>query len=560
MVRFVVSWHERSCNHRKSGRFSQTRPVCEKRMPFWTVGIPKGWNSSGSQPGYSAGQDGSGMGRERQGDGSADRQCAGLETDGRKLRMCRCGREIADWKLRMCRYGREITDWKLRTGMKAGKDTIYKTVYQYSREPISAGDMERMQEIARDCREVRNYVYDRYSGIRSLPKLYPGYTVQNEMTKSGLREKLGLPSVYFYLSIFDALGDIKSQWAKIKSGIEKNIRDNPNLSPQDRHYLRFVMKQSVCFEAVIAGGEPKLQGNWEESYQAVRAQVDAHRLDQYLRRQVRRHLEKPHTDAADGFPVSPKGYRYADHGIYISMKENRKRLFVPLTDSNQYTSQIHIRLHPEEGRITINIPIEVKQRRPVGYEGEIGLAMGLRCMFVTDQGRVYGENYMEYQSALTDYVRERLSRHQRNAKNNPGMKKYFRGKARLERALHDYVNAEINRMLEAERPGTIYLPKLPAGSKAGYNRKVNATVNMWQKGFVKSRLAQKCRERSIRLVEVFGKGISVQCSRCGEDGVKEGEMFRCPSCGMELPERQNTAVNILKRGRGTEEGKEEGSL
>lgn len=436
-----------------------------------------------------------------------------------------------------------------RTDMEGYKDTIYKTVYQYNQVPIAAADMARLQEIARDCREVKNYVYDRYSGIRSLSKIYPGYTVQNEMTKSGLRERLGLPAVYFYLSIFDALGDIKSQWARTKSRIEKNIRDNQDLTPEDRHYLRFVLKQSRCFEAVLAGREADLSGNWAESYEKLRQEVDAHKLDQYLRRQVRRHMNKPHTDVADGFPASPKGYRYADHGIYLSMKENRRRLFIPLTDNNRYTRQIYIRLYPEEGKVTLGIPIEVRQKHLAGYEGEIGLAIGIKCMFVTDQGRAYGEGYLEYQSALTDYVREKLPRHRRNAKNNPGTKKYDRGKARLEQALHDHVNAEINRMLETEKPGTIYLPKLPPQSKAGLNRRVNATVNMWQKGYVKSRLAQKCRERSIQLVEVFGKGISTQCSRCGAEGKKEGDTFRCPSCGAELPERQNTAENVLKRGR-----------
>lgn len=450
--------------------------------------------------------------------------------------------------------------------MKGHKHTIYKTVYQYNQVSISVTDMERMLEIARDCREVKNYVYDRYSGIRSLPKIYPGYTVQNEMTKSGLRERLGLPSVYFYLSIFDALGDIKSQWVRTKGRVEKNIRNNPNLTAKDRHYLRFVMKQSKCFEAVLAGGadpvegEPDLPAEWRERYTAVCAEVDTHRLNQYLRRQVRRQLDRPHTEVADGFPVSPKGYRYADHGIYLSMKESRKRLFVPLTDNNQYTTQIYIRLCPEEGNITVNIPIEVKQRHPAGYGGEIGLAMGLKCMFVTDKGASYGEKYLEYQAALTDYVREKLPRHQRNAKNNPGMKKYNAGRVRLEKAMHNYVNLEINRMLETEKPGVIYLPKLPAKSKAGFNRRVNATVNMWQRGFIKSRLLQKCRERSIELTEVFGKGISTQCSRCDADGEKKEDMFRCPVCGLELPERQNTAGNVLKRGRAQREEKEKCSL
>lgn len=463
--------------------------------------------------------------------------------------------------------------------MKEHKDTIYKTVYQYNQVLIPDADMEKLLELARDCREVRNSVYERYSGIRGLSRIYPGYTAQNEMTKSGIRERLGLPSVYFYLSIFDALGDIKSQWTHTKKQIEKNIRANPNLTPEDRHYLRYVMKQSQCFETILVGEEPipeekrlnlknfqsgicaaepnppdgtppggGMRGKMD-GYAAVCADVDTHRLDQYLRRQVRRHLERPHTEAADGFPASPKGYRYADHGIYLTTKERGKRLFIPLTDNNRYDRQIYIRLYPEERKIRISVPVEIRQRHPEGYEGELGLALGLECMFVTDRGRAYGGKYWEYQTALTDYVRERLPRHQRNAKNNPGMKKYNTGKARLERAMHGYVNAEINRMLETEKPGTVYIPKLPPQSKAGYNRRLNAIVNMWQKGFIKSRLVRKCRERSIELVEVFGKGISSECSRCGADGVKEGDMFCCPCCGMKLPERQNTAGNVLKRGR-----------
>lgn len=434
---------------------------------------------------------------------------------------------------------------------QSGKDmeALYKTIYQYNQTPVADTDMERLREIARDCRTVRNYVYERYGKLQSLPKIYPGYTVQNEMTKSGLRERLGLPSVYFYLAIFDALGDIKSQWARTKSRIEKNIRDHPNLTPEDRHYLRFVMKQSRCFESILLGEKPVLTENWGERYAEISGKVDVRRLNQYLRRQVRRHLRAPHTETADGFTVSPKGYRYEDHGIYLSTKEKRKRIFIPLTDNNRYARQIYIRLYPEEGRITINVPVEVKQRHPDGYRKETGLAMGLRYLFVTDQGSVYGEAYMDYQTALSDYIREKLSRRRKQAKNSLGTKKYNAKKNRLEAAMHDYVNAEINRMLETEKPKVLYLPKLPATSKAGANKRINATVSMWQKGFIKSRLVQKCWERSIELTEVFGKGISTECSACGADGVKTGEYFYCKSCGLQLPERQNAAANALKRGQ-----------
>ena len=112
-------------------------------------------------------------------------------------------------------------------------EKICKTIHQHNKEPILASDMEKLQEIAEDYRKVKNYVYARYGGIASLAKIYPGYTVQNEMTASGYRETLGMPAVYFYLAVFDALGDIKSQWTRTKSKlvrlVNKNERDRKSV-------------------------------------------------------------------------------------------------------------------------------------------------------------------------------------------------------------------------------------------------------------------------------------------------------------------------------------------
>lgn len=428
-------------------------------------------------------------------------------------------------------------------------NTICKTVRQYNSAPLSEADMRKLQEIAGDYRTVKNYVYQRYGGIKSLPIIYPGYTVQNEMTASGLRASLGLPSVYFYLAVFDALGDIKNQWTQTKGRIEKCIRENENLTPEDRHYLRFVMKQSDCFEAILLEKEIQLSEAWEKTFREVRTGVEENRLNQYLRRQVRRHFKKMHTDTVDGFSVSGKAYRYDDHGIYLAIKEKRKRIFIPLTDNNRYTKQLYIRIFPEKRNVIIHAPVERKVRQHEDYRGEIGLAMGIRTMFVTDKGSIYGEKYSDHQYALSEYVREGNIRYRRNKDKNPGRKKYMAGRERREEALHTYINAEINRMLRTEKPGVIYLPKLPQSSKAGVNKKINSSVSMWQKGYVRNRLTQKCREQAIELIEVFGKDISNECSQCGATGQKENDVFTCKACGAKLSERENAAKNALRRGQ-----------
>ncbi len=137
-----------------------------------------------------------------------------------------------------------------------------------------------------------------------------------------------------------------------------------------------------------------------------------------------------------------------------------------------------------------------------------------------------------------------------NREQNPGRKKYYNKKRKLAEQLHSYINRELNRFLETEKPETIYIAKLPRPQTGGTNRKINRSISQWQRGYIRRRLEQKCRERSVQIVEVIGKDISNECSRCGEAGSKEDGYFCCPVCGFRVLEKVNTACNIKKRGQG----------
>lgn len=100
---------------------------------------------------------------------------------------------------------------------------ITKTVLQYSTN-LPDETIGELKKIALDYNKVRNYVYSRYSGINSLNKLIPGYTVLNEMRYCGLRQQLNLPVVYYELAIFDALRDIKSMWSNLKDRIAALVK------------------------------------------------------------------------------------------------------------------------------------------------------------------------------------------------------------------------------------------------------------------------------------------------------------------------------------------------
>jgi putative transposase len=287
-----------------------------------------------------------------------------------------------------------------------------------------------------------------------------------------------------------------------------------------------------------------------EQYRKLVEQVDTERLNRYLCRQVRKYHVKLHTDAADVFSIAERAYRYADHGIYISIKEKRKRVFIPLTDNNQYKCQLRIKLYPDENRIEIKVPVNVSVKSHTDYLNQVGVAVGFYTMMTTDEGHRYGEELGRYQSEYSDWIREQTSSYRRNKGDNPGRKKYHGKKRRLEEQLHSYINHELNRFLLEEKPETVYIVKLPKPRAGGASKKINHSLAQWQRGYIRKRLTQKCAEQSIEIVEVLGKDISNECSVCGAIGKKSEGMFRCSECGYMEEEKKNTARNVKKRGQG----------
>lgn len=442
------------------------------------------------------------------------------------------------------------------------KETACRIIRQYNKEAISDEDMKKLREIAEDYRKVKNYVYARYGGIGSLSKLYPGYTVQNEMTASGFRAELGMPSVYFYRAVFDALADIKGQWAKTKTKIADLIGKNETMTAEEKHYFRFLLKTPNAFEAVLNQRPIQLPGEIQAKYDELCQCVEVERLHKYLGRQIRKyHRRKLHSDSAEGFYITERAYRYGEeksdrgdesfgrYGIYIATKENRKRIFIPLTDENAYDRQLYIKLKPEENGVEIHIPIEIKVKTHRDYVNEVGLSLGMKQMFTTHEGKIYGEQFGTLHQELADYMSASAAAYRREKENNAGRRKYLARKAKLDAGIESYVNQEINRMLAEEKPKVIYLPKLPKNSKAEYNRKINYSVGIWKKGLIRERLRQKCLEHSVEIVEVFGKGISSECSRCGAGAKYSGDIFRCENCGYETDKKKNAAQNVLKRGQ-----------
>lgn len=435
------------------------------------------------------------------------------------------------------------------------ENTITKTVWQYS-EPLPEETMEFLRGIALDYSKVKKYVYNRYSGIGSLNRLTPAFDIMGEVRASGIRTELKLPSAYFSPAVIDAVSDIKTMWGMLKNKIRTLITANENLSGDDRIYLRTVLKLDNIYAAVLSHEE------YEIPNKAKGLDIDVERLNSLLCRLTRKYLTKLESVSTDYFSIASCGYAYRDGAIFIASRTPGRRMEIPLKDGNICRRQI--RLCIRKDHVALALPVETKIKKHTDYNNTVYVHIGYQDMFTLSNGNIYGQSLGSMTSTETQRLEDK---NRKRAKiraayrqsmesgdkekadnieaNNLGSEKYKKRKDKENAKTEAFINMEINRMLESEKPGKIVITrpltvgrtKLPSKSA---NRKMTRSFN----GYVRERLSYKCLINSIELVEINSKGTGSVCSCCGAEGKRMPEGFKCPNCGYKASISLNGAKNI----------------
>jgi len=440
-------------------------------------------------------------------------------------------------------------------GIMAAESTITKTVWQYS-EPLPDETMEFLKGIALDYSKIKKYVYNRYSGIGSLNRLTPAFDIMSEVRASGIRTQLKLPSAYFSPAVVDAVSDIKTMWGMLKNKLRTLITANENLSGDDRIYLRTVLKLDNIYAAILKHEE------YEIPNKAKDLDIDVERLNRLLCRLTRKYLTKLELASTDYFSIASNGYTYREGAIFIASRTPGRRIQIPLKDGNICKRQIRFCIRKND--VALALPVETKIKKHADYNNTIYVHIGYQDMFTLSNGNVYGQSL----GSITSVEIQRLEdKNRRRAKvrsiyqqsmeagdkekadnievNNLGLDKYKRRKEKEHAKIETFINTEINRMLASEKPGKIVITrpltvgriKLPSKSA---NRKMTRSFN----GYIRERLAYKCRIYSIELVEINSKGTGSICSCCGAQGKRTREGFVCPNCGYKASISLNGAKNI----------------
>ena len=436
--------------------------------------------------------------------------------------------------------------------------TMTKIVWQYS-EPLPEETMVFLREIAEDCCKVKNYVYERYSGVKNLNSLTPVYTILNEMRYCGLREQLNLPTVYYELAIADAVTNIKSSWSIVKNKVGEKITANENLSDNDRIYLRTVLKMGSVYAAVLNRQEYEMPRN------AIGLDIDVKRLNNLLCRLTRRTLTQPKTDNISSFRISPNGYSYKDGVIRIVCRVPRKRISIPLKDKRTFDRQIQV--HIKDNFVALAVPIEAKVKKHQDYTNTVYIYIGNQDMFTLSNEHVYGTSLSELIYPETERLaKKNQERHRvytayrQNVENgnrqktenieanNLGRHKYDSQKEKEKRRTTNFINTEMNRMFRTEKPARIVITKPVTKNKTKlYSKSGNRKLTRNFRGYIRERLIYKCQVNAVELVELNSKGTGRICSACGAEGKLQGKEFACESCGLRSTIALNSAKNIQQK-------------
>lgn len=126
---------------------------------------------------------------------------------------------------------------------------VPKNVKQHVR---SVSDEKELFILAERYKQVKNYVYSRYSGIHSLLFLKDyKKKIRDVWVKNNFADQWKLPARYWKLALDEAISNIKSKWSNIKNHIRKAVRENNHLTDDERSFLYYILKSDELLHAIL---------------------------------------------------------------------------------------------------------------------------------------------------------------------------------------------------------------------------------------------------------------------------------------------------------------------
>ena len=422
-------------------------------------------------------------------------------------------------------------------------------------------------------RNIKNYVWSRYSGIGSLLK-QSGWTIRDELIQKDLLSNK-ITKTLSRVAIEKSASTIKSNWTTTKKKVKRAIAQNENLTKDDKRYLFLCLKHTPTLYNILNYRKVDYTTDYLKDLK-----IDVHRLNNLLRRYIRRYKTKSHTNKANVILTS-NIYKFNsnDNTFMFSGKAKNSRIEATLIGNvPKLKGTLELVKNQKTNQYYLHVPLDrIIAKKNMTDESEmLGLDVGITDLITLSNGSVYGANSAELFYTLSDNLvnknRSRLFAYKRELEkrilieqdiskkvileqklknlenNNLGSKKRISKISKYKSRIASHINCELNKMVKEEDIEEIVREDLNWSSKKkNISRKQRNRFSTWSKGLLLERLSVKLAEKGIKETIVNPAYTSQVCCKCNHLGDRKGKEFKCSNCNLSIDADFNASIIIKKR-------------
>ena len=423
-------------------------------------------------------------------------------------------------------------------------------------------------------RNIKNYVWSRYSGIGSLLK-QSGWTIRDELIQKDLLSKK-ITKTLSRVAIEKSASTIKTNWTTTKKKVKNAIKQNENLTEDDKRYLFLCLKHTPTLYNILNYKKVNYTTDYLKDLK-----IDVHRLNNLLRRYIRRYKTKSYTNKTNVILTSNL-YKFNsnDNTFMFLRKAKNSRIEISLTGNiPKLKGTLELVKNQKSNQYYLHVPLDrVISKKNITNESEIlGLDVGITDLITLSNGSVYGANSSELFYTLFDNLvnknRSRLFSYKQELEqrilneqnlttkaileqklknlenNNLGSKKRISKISKYKSRIVSHINCELNKMVKEEDIEEIVREDLNWISKKKKNvsRKQQNRFSTWSKGVLLERLSIKLAEKGIKETIVNPAYTSQVCCKCNHLGNRNGKTFKCSNCNLSIDADFNASIIIKKR-------------
>ena len=199
----------------------------------------------------------------------------------------------------------------------------------------------------------------------------------------------------------------------------------------------------------------------------------------------------------------------------------------------------------KDNQLWLNIIFNKEVEQKVEPKTFIGLDRGINNIVVTSDNEFYNPKQLKKIKGKYQYLKQKLQ-----SKGTPSSKRHLkRLKGKEKRFVRD-VNHCISKKLASKNVDCFVLEDLKKIPR-NYGRRFNKKLGNWSYYQLENFLGYKTELQNKIIHKVNPRYTSQRCSMCGhtEPSNRNGNRFKCKSCGFELHSDLNASRNIVQLGK-----------